>query len=158
MTDVKEIIESINRYNRLAIVFLGLAILLMILSVVLWHKLNIKNSLRVVTGFGASKAVAKLRADTEKDGIHQTGTLDKVAPVITWSTLSGQITKEPTMETVPLTKSPVMRNYTVPKEPTIQTMASPQLPDINIDLIVNKNPSSAVFTVEKDVVYTAVNL
>ena len=147
MTDAKVIIESINRYNQLAIVFMVLAIMLMVLSVVLWHKLNIRNSLRVVTGFGASKAVAKLRADTEKDGIHQTGTLDKVAPVITWSNLSGQITQEPTMQTAAM-----------PKMPTLQTMAQPMMPDINIDLTVNKNPSSAVFVVEKDIVYTAVNL
>lgn len=147
MTDAKVIIESINRYNQLAIVFMVLAIVLMVLSVVLWHKLNIRNSLRVVTGFGASKAVAKLRADTEKDGIHQTGTLDKVAPVITWSNLSGQITQEPTMQTAAM-----------PKMPTLQTMAQPMMPDINIDLTVNKNPSSAVFVVEKDIVYTAVNL
>lgn len=132
-TSAKQVIENINKYNQLSVVFLILAIVLMIITVYLWHKLNIRNSIRVLTGLGAGRAVAKLKADTAKDGIHQTGTLDKVAPVITWSSLSGQI------------------DYNEqPKDEVIQN------PEIYVS--INKSSASNFFIIEKDIVYTAVNL
>ena len=91
MTDARTLIQTINKYNQLSMFLVAMAVVLMVISVILWHKLNIRNSLRVLTGMGAGKAVAKLRADTERDGIHQTENFDKVSPVITWSSLSGQM-------------------------------------------------------------------
>lgn len=146
MTDAKTVIENINRCNQLSVVFLVLAILLMVLSVVLWHKLKIGNAIRVLTGFGSGRAVAKLKADTEKDGVHQTEGLKKVAPVITWNTLTGQITDETVKRKIPAEMP--QQNKRVSADLNL---------NMNIDLSINKSAAASVFIIEQDIVYTALS-
>ncbi|WP_408072016.1 hypothetical protein [Butyrivibrio sp. JL13D10] len=148
MTDAKTLIENINQYNQLSVILMVTSIVLMIISVILWHKLNISNSIRVLTGIGSGRAVAKLRADAERDGLHQTENFDKVAPVITWSALSGQITGE--------TKAPSLKLYVPEEKPEIVNTVNYQ-DSFVIQNIVNKSLASAIFIVEKDVVITALN-
>ncbi len=133
MTDVGTLIDTINRYNRLSVVFLAMALILMVMSVVLWHKLNIRNSLRVLTGMGARRAVARLRDDSEKHGTHRTEKFSKVAPVITWSSLSEQ----------------------APPEASSGISRQIQDSSLAIDLNINKSAVSDIFEVEQDIVYTA---
>ncbi|MCR5342277.1 MAG: hypothetical protein K6E70_02790 [Butyrivibrio sp.] len=141
MTDAKTLIETINRYNQISMILLAMAVVLMVLSVILWHRLNIRNSLRVLTGMGAGRAVAKLRADTERDGIHQTENFDKVSPVITWSSLSGQMVPQPAPQIQPEEARPVEQRDTAS----------------GMNFNINKNPASVVFVVEQDIVYTAIS-
>jgi hypothetical protein len=146
MTDAKTVIENINRFNQLSVVFLVLAIVLMVLSVVLWHKLRISNSIRVLTGFGSGKAVAKLQADTEKDGVHQTEAFNKVAPVITWSSITGQTTGE--MDKKQISAEMPQQNGQISADLNL---------NMNIDLSINKNMAASSFVIEQDIVYTGLS-
>ncbi len=146
MTDAKTVIENINRCNQLSMVFLILAIVLMVLSVVLWHKFKIGNAIRVLTGFGSGRAVARLQADTAKDGVHRTDDFNKVAPVITWTSLTGQIAGE-------ADKGQVSAN--IPQQ-NVQVRADMNL-NMNIDLSINKNAAASVFIIEQDIVYTGLS-
>ena len=142
MTDSLTVIKNMNMYHQLSALLAVLAVIFLVISVVLWHKLKVRDAIRVLTGFGAGKAVARLKADAEKEGIHHTDKVSKVAPVITWSKLTGQTSVQNLAGQTPVR----MQQST--------TMDINMIKNLNVDLSINKNATLGIFTVEQDIVYT----
>ena len=91
-----EISEHVNMYNTLSKVFIVISVLFAVIAIVLWIKLRIMHSIKVLLGMGVDKEIRQISEDTRLGNTYSKQSHSKA--VLSWNT-SGLLAKQEVEET-----------------------------------------------------------
>lgn len=133
--------SEVSYYNTFALVSLIVFILLVILDIFIWIKLDVRHYLAVLSGSEAKKSIDKIRKDAESGAVQADRRRRDNKAAISWGTSEG------------LEKRDTGSDATVLLQPDADPYATMVLDTIN----QQDKVSTPGFVVEKEIVNTAGN-
>ena len=136
--------SEVSYYNTFALVSLIVFILLVILDIIIWVKLDVRHYLAVLSGSEAKKSIDKIRQDAESGAVQADRRRRDNRAAISWGTSEGLDSRDTGSEaTVPLQADP----YATMVLDTINQQIAEQSQQ--------RNFTTPGFVVEKEIVNTA---
>ena len=81
--------SDIELYNLMAIISAGVALIMLVLAIVMWIKLDIKHYIAVLTGTEARKRIENLRKSAEAGSVHADVYGGNNKAKLSWNTSEG---------------------------------------------------------------------